>query len=591
MKKIARIAAKGWTGSAGMGAWTVLLFAVFFHSPSTAEGPKGYDPVLRIPMETLGFQPPASRVQALGGTVVTLHFVDDQHLLFTYYARKLMRRLPDALPEDDDGIVAALLLELPTGRVLARTEWRTRDRDQYLWPIGHGRFLLRIRTKLTLLNPMGQLARGDAFREEPFADYKRRIGYITTSPGGDLLTIETVPPPKPKLVGGAASAAAFAAAQSGGRPTEPEPEARKAEVQVFFYRLLIEKIPGEPERLIRRHAGMLNASNLVDVPVNAQGYLSIAKESSRVYLFDFQPHIGKRIELSPYETTCLPHPYFVSRSDFVAFGCHGAVDKPQLGGFNLQGEHAWIEVLSGAHVTHSIVAAPASGRFALSRALRFGAAIDPMNVAQEEITGQEITVRQNYDGHLLLKVQANPIQQNGQNFDLSPNGLLLTATFSGNIEVYRLPSLSAKDQQELKQAAAMELQFNEGMVSFSPVPAGPRTPGGESGASQTANDAPNADPDTGVSTAGAKPVGAIRAGANSAELPGGSAAGDNRSAAAQVTRDDAADKGKAGSARPAATPAPTAPLIENQTPAGDEPTGHRRPPTLYDADHPKPHTP
>ena len=133
-----------------------------------------------------------------GESILTLHFVDDSHLLATFTARGLLTRLPDAQETDNDQNVTALLLELPSGKILARTSWRERDRGQYLWPIGHGRFILRIRNKLTLLNPLANLAAGKAFEEEPFIELHRTIGYISLSPNADLISIETTAPAKPK---------------------------------------------------------------------------------------------------------------------------------------------------------------------------------------------------------------------------------------------------------------------------------------------------------------------------------------------------------------------------------------------------------
>ena len=70
-----------------------------------------------------------------------------------------MKREADPLPDDDDRTIGACLVELPSGKVLARTEWRDHDRLQYLWNLGHGRFLLRVRDRLTMIAPMPQQPR------------------------------------------------------------------------------------------------------------------------------------------------------------------------------------------------------------------------------------------------------------------------------------------------------------------------------------------------------------------------------------------------------------------------------------------------
>src|SRR5258707_4267346 len=126
-----------------IGLTCVLLLAAL---PAFSRGP---EPPLRIPLENFGFQPLPSQFLLNGSSMLTLHYVDDKHLLLTFVAHRLIPRLPDEPEDDQDRIVDALLLELPTGRILARTSWHLHDHAQYLWNLGHGHFLLRIRDTLT----------------------------------------------------------------------------------------------------------------------------------------------------------------------------------------------------------------------------------------------------------------------------------------------------------------------------------------------------------------------------------------------------------------------------------------------------------
>ena len=557
------------------------LAACFLLIGSAAHAVKPNDPVLSIPMEPLGFQALPAGFAATG-SMLTLHFVDAEHLLFTFHARKLLARLPDATPEDDDRTVQAVLLELPSGRVLARTEWRTRDHSQYLWPLGNGRFLLRVRARLTVLDPLGNLPSGDAFRQQPLLDMKRRLGYVAVSPGGELLTVETVPEPKLKLTGAAASAAALAATVPGAGEKKEEQGGKKAEVQVHFYHLymgereetskagehkqraearaekaeeLREKVggrggkTGEHGQLLAASAGVLRSPFLVDVAVTGEGFLDIVKESAGVYLFDFQPHGGKRMELSPYDTSCIPKPFFVSRSDFVAFGCRGSASKQQLSGFNLRGEEPWVQVFSNAYVAPALAVAPAAGRFALSRVLVAGDYVDPQNMVAGEMTGQEVEVMQSHDGRVLLKVQLTPIERSGQNTDLSPDGLSLAAIRSGKIEVYRLPTLSAKDREALKAGEASVPPRSNAMVRLGGPPTGSED---------------SAEP---------------------------------KLAATPVTPDPEPEAKPIVPATPAAsTPSAAAKTVapEAVSPRGDrteEPPAPRKAPSLYDSEHPKVESP
>ena len=416
---------------------------------------------LTIPADVLGYQPMPPIFAAQGGTEFTLHFVDETHLLFTFGVRTLMPRLADAAPEDQDRNVAAVLLELPTGKVLARTQWRTRDHDKFLWPLGQGRFLLRVRSRLTLLDPLENIAEhgvSEAFSQQEVMTLKRPIGYISVAPAGDLMGIETIPPRKPKLTGGAASAAAMAATVPGYKP-EPEPREKDglSPVQILFFRLMQGHTREGKPRLSVRAAGLIGAPNLIELPATGEGFLEIAqdKDTKRGWLFDFVTHTGKRTQLSGYETSCAPRTFWVSRSEFVAFGCSGANEKQELGYFNLRGEEPWVQMLRGTHVSPTIVAAPTAGRLALSRTLVNSTIFDLQEITPDLLQGQEITVMQAHDGRTLLKVLATPIQRVGQNFDLSANGLQFAVFRSGNIEVYKLPELTARDEKELK--AAIEL--------------------------------------------------------------------------------------------------------------------------------------
>lgn len=441
---------------------------------------KPTEPVLVIPTEPLGFQIMPARLLASGATLYTLHFVDEHHLLYTFNTRTLLSRLPDATADDEDRNVAAILLELPSGRVLARTEWRTRDRDRYLWPLTHGRFLLRVRSRLTIIDPLANLAAGNAFHEQTFVDVKRRVGFISVSPVGDLLAIETLPKRKPALIGAAASAAALAATVPGARPQPaPEPEddtPGHSRVQIFFYRLHFADPTSEPSeegkrRLTIHFAGLVGAPNLIIVPATGEGFLDMKKESSHTWLFDFVSHSGKRLELAAFDTSCAPHPTFVSRSEFISFGCRGSDDRQQLSYFNLKGEEPWLQVLSGTHISPTIATAPAAGRFAVSRILMNSTLFNPENISSEEITAQELTVFQNHDGRPLLKLLPTPIQRAGQNFDFAPSGLAFATIRNGNIEIYKLPALSGQDDKNLKYAAALAPEANDANIKLTGIPA------------------------------------------------------------------------------------------------------------------------
>ena len=429
------------------------------------------EPPRRIPLDPLGFQTLSPQFLLAGSSMLTLHFVDDTHLLITFNVRRLMRRLADDPLDDQDRNVDALLLELPSGRILARTSWRFHDHSQYLWSIGHGRFLLRVRDTVTLVAPLANLASGEPFREHPFLNTEnRRIAEILVSPDDSLLTIETVkrappiPRPKTPLFG----------------PTPAPPPPPITSVQINFYRL---PEPTSPAGTIKpQYAGIIHANATGTIPASSAGYLAVLDQGSSHWAFDFDAYSGKKMELAPFDSVCRPTPFFVSPSEFIAFGCRTGNTRQLLGGFNLRGEQTWQQNLYSDYVSPSLDFAFSRGRFVLSRVLVHSAATpDQPLILPEEIGAQSLVVYQASSGRQLLRAECSPAAPAGQNFALSPDGLHLALIHDHAIEIYPLPDLTRKEDTDLKLAQSAAPEDTTLPVHFS--------------AEQQSAAAANADPD------------------------------------------------------------------------------------------------
>jgi hypothetical protein len=179
------------------------------------------DSTIRIPLEPMGFQSILPEFLLSGDSMLTINFVDDNHLLVTFGLRRLMKRDPDDPPNDDDRTVGAALVELPSAKVVAQTQWRLHDRGQYLWALGHGRFLLRVRDSLTMIAPLAGLPQ-NAFQETPFLHNERHLLAMMVSADDDLLTVETADKPAPNSP----------------HFRGDSQEANLAPVQINFYRLV-----------------------------------------------------------------------------------------------------------------------------------------------------------------------------------------------------------------------------------------------------------------------------------------------------------------------------------------------------------------
>ncbi|HMF53705.1 MAG TPA: hypothetical protein VK593_05105, partial [Edaphobacter sp.] len=274
------------------------VMLVFVTSYGFARGP---GPAQTIPLEPLGFQMPLTQFMLAGSSMLTLDFVDPQHLLVTYNVKQLLKRLRDCPPSDQDRVVEAVLLELPSGKVLARTSWRTHDHGMYLWNLSQGRFMLRIRDALWTFAPMVNLTRGDAFQQQPFIKTDRRIGGILLSPEADLMILETLDPPKPRgeVYG----------------DVQDTKNSQDTPVQINFFRLIDrggDQIDAHPGGAVRSRAPGR-------IPANSAGYIAILDQGQQHWGFNFQSFGGKSKDLAAFDSTCRPSPMLVSRSEFIAF--------------------------------------------------------------------------------------------------------------------------------------------------------------------------------------------------------------------------------------------------------------------------------
>jgi hypothetical protein len=597
----------------------LLLFPALLLPPLLAA--KGPAPEQTISLESLGFQTIAPRYLLSGGTMITLDYVDNQHLLVTFGVPRLMLRLGDCPPEDQDRVVDAILLELPSGHELARAEWRLHDIGRYLWPLGNGYFLLRQRNQLTTFAPLAQLPSGEAFALHPFLHFDNPIDAIYVSADRDLLTIETskrVRKPQSELTTiarmiqgsqGIAGPPATAPPSSLGpsQPTRPigllrrdpaqaaaaldpqdpgNPEQPDNPVRIHFIRLLP---PATPDgHLIAQHAGSIDTRKHLVIPLSAEGYLRTRDITNTSVALDFSTFSGKVTDLGGFDTTCPPSPTFLSHSEFVAFGCRGSDDRLTLAGFNIHGDLMWQLNFSDAQAYPSFAGANTAGRFAFSRTLTTGAIAGSQTPFSDQLTTQEVRVFQTYNGKQLLRVATSPIQRAGQNFALSPDGLSLAVIqdpidphlkevqHKPAIEIYALPALSDKDRHEVNAEEALAPPHSEAPIVFSVAQVK------EAVAVQGGPDSIVTSSQAALLPANAR----ISAAAPAATPLPASAAPDSRPHfTARATSTNAG-------APPSAAPVPAAASSNSpttspseQAAAGDQPEQRHKPPTLYDPDY------
>ncbi len=378
-------------------------------------------PALSLPLETFGYRPGASSIALRAGfTSATVWFIDADHLLLTFSARKLMPRSADQQEGDDDNTVRAQVIHLPDGHIVRETEWRMHDRAPYLWPLANGRFLVRERGDLYSLDPLGTY-RPEHLGRRLVLHTDHEIRAVQLSPAHDLLLVQTTP-----------------RRQVGDDPDEK----RELPVSVDFFRVVPDS---DGVRLARR--GHAIAHSPIALAFTSMGVLQTVKEDRMHWGLDFKTYAGKKLELAGFTSTCRPSSIFVSDAEFFAYGCRGGEDLRLMGGFNLLAEAKWVFTIDDPPLWLAVSSAPEAERFAIRGTLTTSAAQENDRLGKDDIRAQEVRVYSSREGTELLRATVSPAQRPAGNFSLSPNGLKLAVLHGSALEIYNLPPVSAEDRK------------------------------------------------------------------------------------------------------------------------------------------------
>ena len=365
-------------------------------------------------------------------STMSLFLVDDQHILFAFNSRALMRRVPDDPPEDDDQIVTALLLEVPPkgttdAKVLARTEWRLHDHARYLWPMRHGRFLLRQGLELRVLAPVEHLHTEQPLSTRLLMTMTNPPASIQISPDGELMVLQTV----------GVSAETGASASQDKQRMEIEGVEKSFDVQFIELNANVKSV----DQLAYRIGGEQHSPYPLEVPITPKGYLRSVRRGEDLWHFTFGPAVAgaERKDLFDFISTCRPREEFVSDEEFLLGGCKRQPGQRLIGMYAIDGKELWRQDYAEPQVAETVMYADEAKRIAMSQIqTKFPLmAGEPLFV--ETTVAQRIRVIETRSGKELLRVDVVPMQADPSNFAISPDGRKLAVVNQDAIEIYDLP--------------------------------------------------------------------------------------------------------------------------------------------------------
>ena len=391
-----------------------ILFSGEFCPPALGARPDPpAHPFASIPIGPLGYRPIGSVYMLLRLSSLSLDFVDDTHLLFTFHYSRLMSREAEA--GHDDQIIRGVVLEIPSGKVDATAEWRMHDRQQYLFPLGTGQFLLRRGGDIEIM--------GNDLVLHPYIHFTNHLEAVQISPDGKMLIaqsdLERHSQEKHKQL------VEQAIANGENLPDE--------DVSIQMVRL--------DERNVLAEA---KSENPVRLAVSAGGYVDHEQLPGNDWGIHFHSFAGKDRQFFKVHSTCAPAEDFISADIVLLNLCDARSADRYVTAVTTDGKEAWKGEWDGRFISPNLSFSSKGTDFAINWIIASHPVDAMFSLSDGDVQGQAVQVLGTATGHLLLSVSALPVSSAGQNFALSPDGSKLAVLNKGNIELYEVPADTAK---------------------------------------------------------------------------------------------------------------------------------------------------
>ncbi len=395
-------------------------------------------PAFSISVADLGFAAPGSLYLGERTTLVSLDFLDENHLLFTFRVPGLIRRDTSAVGQDSAGAVAegderhirAVLLALPADAVEAEALWTLHDRAPYLWMLQDGHFLVRDRD---------QILKGDTTLElKPYLRFPGPVLSLELDPSQQYFVTNSREPAATQAKAGtvptpATAAATVADAAAGG-------EAKPA-LQPDMLMRILRASDGKVMLFSRVRAP-------VYLPINQDGYLEQLRGRGREWTLMLNYFSGGSKTLGQVESGCAPALRFVSQQELLATGC-GTRGGDQLTAVTTDGRKLWQQEAPATEVWPWIAVAADGSRLARETLVLPYEVNANSPIGTGDIKGQRVRVYDAADGKIVLTAPASPVLDAGGNVAISPSGKRVAIIDGGAIQVYELaapPAVPAASQ-------------------------------------------------------------------------------------------------------------------------------------------------
>lgn len=390
--------------------------------------PASQPPAFSIPVEPLGFFAPGAIYQGQRESLVSLDFLDEDHLLFTFHAPGLIRRQGNPAATNQRQI-RAVVLTLPGGAVESEALWSVHDRDRYLWMLNDGHFLFRDR---------GDLKLGDSSLDlSPAFHFRGPLLWLELDPSQNLLVTDSREPSDVKPKPGDVSSPPTSSTQmsvdqdasgTSGRDSAPVGETTNTSPDVVL-------------RILRRQTGqvmlMSRVRRTVHLPINSDGWVETLRGKGHEWIFNLNFFRGGSRVIGKIDSMCVPSVEFISNPEVLVTTCNPDESRWVVA-ISTDGKRLWNISKPGTQIWPRLVMAPNGLRFARETLIATHNVNTMSPLSFDDVKAQWIEVYDASSGKIELTAPANPILDGGGNVAISPSARRVAVLDSGAIRVYEL---------------------------------------------------------------------------------------------------------------------------------------------------------
>jgi hypothetical protein len=346
-------------------------------------------PSASIPVGPLGYAPPGPTYLGRNNTLVSLDFLDENRLLFTFRAPGLLHRDAGDVSSDQARQMKAVVLMLPDGKVQSQALWIVPDPRRYLWMLGDGRFLLHERDGLSLGD--------DKLQIKPFLQLQGELIWLKVDPSRKILMTGTT----------------------------------------------LEKADDMAVRVVELASGRViqtrHRQAAVEYPIDAEGELEIGHDRLDQWSLKLNLFSGGVKILGHVESTCLPNAWFISGQELLVAGCNQAHSR-KLDAVSTTGQQLWETETAISYVPPLLVLSAAGTRFARETIVLNSAGKPREDTLWiKAVKGQAVRVYDAAGGKVEMETPVNPTLDAGGNAAFSPSGRRLAVLNAGAIQLFDMP--------------------------------------------------------------------------------------------------------------------------------------------------------